>query len=217
MDFYPANQRSIVAPDAYDLCCPACRQVGSLQILGDGHDVQFAIRDDPTGPWRYVRWCLRRCPNSDCSNAVLVLGDNDGKVLGSWSPEIIDFDETKLPVSVSSSLDEVIACHASGCYRAAAIMIRRTLEDVCSDRNAPGPNLNARLAALAGKNIIPSELIEGLDKLRILDNDAAHIEAESYDQVGKDEVDTAIEVLELLLLAIYQYGAIVDRLSSHKH
>lgn len=216
MDFYPASQRSIVAPDAYSLRCPACRQVGTLEILGDGRDVQLAIRDDPAGPWRYVRWCLRRCPNPDCYNAVLVLGDNDGKVLGSWPPEIIDFDETKLPVSVSSSLQEAISCHASGCYRAAAIMIRRTLEDVCSDRNASGPNLRARLAALAGKIIIPSELIEGLDNLRLLGNDAAHIEAETYEQVGKDEVDLAVEVVELLLLAIYQYGDIVDRLSSLK-
>lgn len=65
-------------------------------------------------------------------------------------------------------------------------MVRRTLEDLCADRGADGPNLKARLAALSDRVALAQALVEGLDTLRLLGNDAAHVDLKDFDQVRQD-------------------------------
>ena len=71
-------------------------------------------------------------------------------------------------------------------------MVRRVLEELCKDQKAKGGNLKDRIAALARIMIIPTELLEAADHLRLLGNDAAHIEATTYAVVGKAEVEAGI-------------------------
>jgi hypothetical protein len=145
------------------------------------------------------------------------LRGGDGETaIASYPPEVLDVDTTNLPQQVLGSLEEAVQCHAIGAYRAAAIMVRRTLEDVCAERGASGGTLKDRLKALGTKVVLPPELLEGLDELRLLGNDAAHIEAQTYNDVGKDEVELAIEVVKTLLLGTYQTAHLVDRLRALK-
>ena len=44
--------------------------------------------------------------------------------------------------------------------------------------------ISERITALGTKVVLPTELLQGLDDLRLLGNDAAHIENRDYDQVG---------------------------------
>jgi hypothetical protein len=39
-------------------------------------------------------------------------------------------------------MEEAVACHAAECFIAAAIMVRKTLEELCRERGATGANLN---------------------------------------------------------------------------
>ena len=57
-------------------------------------------------------------------------------------------------------------------------MVRRTFEEVCADRGAKGNNLKERIADLRSKIVIPSELLDAMDELRILGNDALRIPIE---------------------------------------
>jgi len=114
------------------------------------------------------------------------------------------------------SFEEAITNHANQCFRSAAIMVRRTLEEICADRNAPGANLKARLASLGSAIVVPKELLEAADELRLLGNDAAHLEAQIYDDVGKEEVDVAIDLCKELLKAVYQLSSLVQRLRQLK-
>ena len=50
-------------------------------------------------------------------------------------------------------------------------MVRKTLEELCRDRQAQGPNLKDRIKALGTKVVLPTELLDGLDDLRLLGND----------------------------------------------
>ncbi|MGX9120317.1 DUF4145 domain-containing protein [Mesorhizobium sp. BHbsci] len=134
----------------------------------------------------------------------------------SYPPEVIDFDATNLPSDILASLEEAIKCHAAGCYRAAALMVRRTLEELCEDKAAKGKDLKARLAALNSVAVIPTELLSAADELRILGNDAAHIEAKDYDKIGKEESELAIELAKELLKAVYQYTSLLARLTALK-
>ena len=95
-------------------------------------------------------------------------------------------------------------------------MVRRVLEELCADRGATGRDLKTRLSNLGDNIVVPKELLEAADELRLLGNDAAHIEAKSYDNIGKDEAELAIELAKELLKAVYQYANLVSRLRSLK-
>ena len=95
-------------------------------------------------------------------------------------------------------------------------MVRRTLECLCEDREATGATLKDRIKSLKRKIILPDELFEALDNLRLLGNDAAHIESKDYENVGKDEVAVAIELTKEILKATYQYVSLLNKLKSFK-
>jgi hypothetical protein len=137
-------------------------------------------------------------------------------VIESFPPEVIDFDSTNLPPPILASLEEAIQAHAAGCYKASALMVRRTLEELCDNKNAQGSDLKQRLAALSQSVVVPRELLDAADELRLLGNDAAHVKAKNYDAIGKDEASLAIELAKELLKAVYQYTSLVDRLKALK-
>jgi hypothetical protein len=95
-------------------------------------------------------------------------------------------------------------------------MVRKTLEELCADRGATGDNLKARIKALGTKVVLPQDLLEGLDELRLLGNDAAHIESKEYDTVGREEVEIGIEVTKEVIKAVYQMSELVGRLRALK-
>jgi hypothetical protein len=76
--------------------------------------------------------------------------------------------------------------------------------------------LKERIKQLGTKVILPQELLEGLDDLRLLGNDAAHIESQEYDKVGQEEVEVGIELAKEVLKAVYQYSALLSRLRALK-
>ena len=133
---------------------------------------------------------IRACPNPKCRGVVfLIVGSNS--VL-SFPAELIDFTAEDIPPAIVNSLEEAIKCHSTGCYKASALMVRRVLEELCRDRQASGNNLKERIAALTKIMVIPIELLEAADHLRLLGNDAAHIEATTYNDVGRAEVEAGI-------------------------
>jgi hypothetical protein len=99
---------------------------------------------------------------------------------------------------------------------ASAIMVRRCLEELCEERGATGSNLKERIGNLRSSVLLPSELFEAMEELRLLGNDAAHIEAKVYDQVGEAEVSLAIELTEEILKSVYQLDTLVKKLQGLK-
>ena len=188
--------------------CPACRQRAVFDNVGpdqnlDSHSSIPLIAGQ------------RRCPDPEC-HAHLFFVRSDGKLLVTYPPETIDFDATDLPDGVRSALEEAIKCHANDAYVAAAIMVRKTLEELCLDRNAKGKHLWNRLQALRDEVILPPELFEGLEDVALLGNDAAHVESRHYDNVGKEEVEIALEFTKRVLQAVYQSSTLLARLRSLK-
>jgi Domain of unknown function (DUF4145) len=190
--------------------CPECLHMGTLAVFAD-QDYQVV----PVGSTVMVRVGWRACPNPECQQILYVMHDG-AQVLSSFPAERVDFDATNLPPGVLTTLEEAVACHAAGCYVAAAMMVRRTLEELCEDRGATGDTLKDRISALAATVVIPHELLDGLDDLRLLGNDAAHVHARTYQQIGKDEVEVSLEFTKEVLKAVYQYTALLSRLRSLK-
>lgn len=155
------------------------------------------------------------CPNPECRSLVQVVLKAQ-KVIESYPPEVIDFDSTNLPPPILSSLEEAIRAHAAGCYKASALMVRRVLEELCDDKQATGGDLKQRLTNLSQNVVVPKELLDAADELRLLGNDAAHVTAKNYDAIGKNEAELAIELAKELLKAVYQYTSLVSKLKALK-
>jgi hypothetical protein len=158
---------------------------------------------------------IRCCPNHECQGLVFCIFEN-GLPIYTAPPEVMDFDASGLPHRLAATLEEAVKCHAISCFRAAALLVRRLLEEICEDKAATGRDLKARLKALSSSVIIPPELLEAADHLRLLGNDAAHIEAKTYDNIGKEEVTLAIELTKEILKGVYQYSGLLGRLKSLK-
>jgi len=194
--------------------CPVCLREGTLDQRGTDrklveHNRPWSLNKPATGE--------RICPNPDCAALIyLVFIPNTGQILASYPPERLDFDASALPATVQEPLEEAIDCHANECYPASAVMVRRTLEAVCQDQDAKGVDLYKRIEALGEKIVLPKGMIEALHNLRLLGNDAVHIEARVYAEVGKREVEVAIEVAKTILQATYQMDAILGELEGLK-
>ncbi len=187
------------------LRCPSCRQRGIFKPLAQ--DISI---NTPTG--QYVLG-QRECPDGECRTHVFfVVEQSTNQLVVSYPPERLDFDATNLPSAVLTALEEAIACHAAGCYVAAGIMVRKTLEELCEERSAQGKNLKERIADLGGKVVLPKELLDGLDDLRLLGNDAAHVDSKVFQKIGKDEVELSVEFTKEVLKAVYQYEDLLARL-----
>ena len=106
--------------------------------------------------------------------------------------------------------------YTNDCFVAAAIMIRKTLEEICIDKGAIGDNLYKKIQDLSKKILIPKELIEAMHELRLLGNDAAHIEAETYNNIGREELIISIDFTQEIIKAIYQYENLLGKLRSLK-
>lgn len=194
------------ASSVVKICCPKCRHNGTFEPLGI-EDVIVRPSQDIAG--------VRRCPDPACYSLIFFVG-KVGQRDEVYPPETIDFDATNLPKPVQNALEEAIKCHALRCFTASAIMVRKTLEELCADMKAEGGNLKERIASLGTKVILPKELLEGLDALRLLGNDAAHIGSKTYEAIGPEEVEVGIDFTKEVLKAVYQYAALLAKLNARK-
>jgi hypothetical protein len=202
-----AKTFTAIGSTVVSLRCPGCRQIGTFHGLVNVNDVQV-------GNYALGQ---RRCPNPKCQVHVFVVHDPSHETLvAAYPSERIDFDTTDIPKEITATLEEAISCHAAGCFRASAIMVRRTLEVLCENRSASGPNLQARIKALGANVVLPHELLSALDDLRLLGNDAVHIESRVYNDVGQAEVEAGIAVAKEVLKAVFQYATLVNQLKALK-
>ena len=52
--------------------------------------------------------------------------------------------------------------------------------------------------------------------LRLLGNDAAHVESKTYNDIGKNEVEVGIALAKEVLKAVYQYDSLLGQLNALK-
>lgn len=187
--------------------CPGCGHNGTFENLNAPD-----ILDNNQAIW----FGQRRCPNNKCNIHIFYIHNNNTGDIFTSPQETIGFDKDGMPANVLAAFEEAVKCHSIQCFVASAIMIRKTLEEVCADRNATGDNLKKRLQDLGQKILIPKELIEGMDELRLLGNDAAHIESNAFTEIGKNEIEISIEFTKEILKGVYQYEGLLGKLRGLK-
>lgn len=194
--------------------CPGCNREGNLSPIGQ--DMTFHSSGG------VVAVGSRICPNPKCATHVFVIygmvsgAGQSTTLICTYPAGRIDFDTDGVPDKVKKAFDEALTCAANECYIGAGMLIRKTLEAVCEDRAAAGGNLKDRIADLKTKVTLPLALFEAMDHLRLLGNDAAHIEAKDYDTIGKPEVTAGVELTKEIIKATYQHKGLLAKLIALK-
>lgn len=211
-----SRQGGRVNAEAINVRCPYCSRNGAFSSVGLEDLGWQQSRQNDKGQQVNENWSsgLRSCPNQECRGVVAFIRSRTGLTL--YPAELKEFDPGDLPQAVRECMEEAIKCHAQGCYRAAAIMVRRSLEVMCEERGATGPTLEKRIEALRNQIVISQDLIDGAHELRFLGNDAAHVEAKAFARVGREEAEAAIDVVKEMLRATYQTASLVRRLCAMK-
>ncbi len=193
--------------------CPHCGHYGTFLQLNN--DVYTFNRFNGTiRPEHFLG--VRKCPNEKCKGHLFFISDANRNILLTSPSETIPFNKKNIPEKVLNAFEEAIKCHSNSCFIASAIMIRKTLEEICIDRGASGSNLYKKLQDLGGKILIPQDLLSGMNELRLLGNDAAHIEAQTFSEIGKEEIEVSLEFSKEILKAVYQYDSLLQRLKRLK-
>lgn len=207
MDKYKLIAPRNVGQALIKINCPHCGHFGVFEGIGgiDIYDESLALS-----------FGQRKCPNPDCNGHIFIVLTMHGKTVRTYPAELISFNRERIPERIVKAFDEAIQCHGNRLFIAAAIMIRKTLEEVCQEKGASGKNLKDKVANLGTKIIIPKELLEGIDDLRLLGNDAAHVEAKVFEEIGDEEIRISIEFTADILKAIYQYENLLNRLRQLK-
>lgn len=185
--------------------CPYCGQRGTFEAISRDRFIQN----------QYI--CGQRlCPDQDCRGHLFVVLDKSGNLLFHYPFRGISLKKENIPESIIKTFDEAVTCHAQNCFVASAIMIRRTLEEICEERGAVGKNLKTRIHDLKTKILLPQELFDAMDELRLLDNDAVLVEANTFAQISSQELDVAVEFTIELLKALYQYSSLLSKMRGLK-
>ncbi|WP_166727692.1 DUF4145 domain-containing protein [Mucilaginibacter gilvus] len=134
----------------------------------------------------------------------------------SYPQQRIDFSKDNIPVNILQIFTEAVTCHSNECFIAAGMMIRKTLEAICEDKRATGANLHQKLESLKKLITVPTELLEAMYELKLLGNDAAHIVAKDFEEIGNEEIEISIEFAKEILKSVYQYQSLLSKLRGLK-
>ena len=77
-------------------------------------------------------------------------------------------------------------------------------------------SIHTQMQELKAKITLPEDLFDAMGELKALGNDAAHIDAKDYADIGEEEAKDSIELAKEILKSRYQYKNLVDRLRARK-
>ena len=189
--------------------CPNCQQ----KVIAEEHadDTPFPfLRKGPDQPtWRYI---LATC--EICWHALvlrqLIMEDEEKhtkqiiEVL--WpSPERVL--SSTIPGRLRREHAEARACFRAKAFIATVVMVRRTLEGVCSDHEITKKPLYAALDEMKSRGLIEGRLLEWAQGLRVLGNDGAHFTGK---RVSQADAEDALALAEAILDYLYVFSAQFD-------
>lgn len=100
------------------------------------------------------------------------LDDLDWRPVGAWPTATQEPAPAYIPEPMSSLYLEAATCLHTGCFRAAAIMIRGTLDAAMNDKKATGKTLHDKINSMTEE--LRPQLLRAAKALKLGGNAAAH-------------------------------------------
>ena len=201
-----------VQPKAITGICPHCtvevlfRNIyGDCQLLGaGGKGIKYLAG-------------LRICPRPECEGFAYFLWEIDGvKPLDSYPSVIRVVDAVGVPSNITRYLNEALECASNQNYYAAAVMIRRTLEELCASKKIKGKQLVKKLENLQDEVTLPPALFKAMKNIRLLGNDAAHVLSKTYDDIQSEHIEIALSFTQEILRGVYHYDELLKSMEELK-
>lgn len=183
--------------------CPVCGEPTKSEVHGR---VEHYIPDE--GP--PAEFVLLQCDHEGCLAPIVQVREDWGGGYESDPPGIYYPSPRRLslavPREIQAEYSEARKCFDAKAYRAAVVMVRRTLEGTCVDQGATKKTLAANLQEMKESGKIDGVLAEWANLLRITGNAGAHFGKEVTAQDAEDALDFA----EALIDHIYVLRARFD-------
>ncbi|MEU3458313.1 DUF4145 domain-containing protein [Micromonospora sp. NPDC006766] len=144
---------------------------------------------------------LVSCDN--CGQALVLAQEDYGEgwdeMVRVW-PSATRALSSAVPKPLRDEHNEARKCFDAKAYTAAAVMVGRTLEGVCTENGIKGRNLIGSLREMKEKNLIDDRLYQWADELRVLRNEGAHY---TGSQVSREDAADALALSEAMLDYMY--------------
>jgi len=111
---------------------------------------------------------------------------------------------SKIPESLRLEHKEARSCFSNAAYTATVVMVRRTLEGVCSENGISKKPLIKALQQMQADGLIEGRLLEWAEELRVLGNEGAHFTGR---RVAREDAQDALALAEALLDYLYVFSA----------
>lgn len=125
---------------------------------------------------------------------------------------------SKIPESLRLEHKEARSCFSKAAYTATVVMVRRTLEGVCSENGVSKKPLIKALQQMQADGLIEGRLLEWAEELRVLGNEGAHFTGR---RVAREDAQDALALAEALLDYLYvfseQFAEFKKRRSGRDH
>lgn len=185
----------------YVILCPKCgtkataTAEGSYEFPDDNFEVQH--------------YAIVQCEACYCVMFVRHLANENfsrDKATVLW-PQIDRTLSKAIPDSLRLEHNEARTCFRNGAYTATVVMVRRTLEGVCTEHNVKNMTLVKALERMKNNELIEGRLLEWAQELRVLGNQGAHFTGK---QVPRADAEDALALAEALLDYLYVFSAQFD-------
>ena len=126
-----------------------------------------------------------------------------------WWPAAETHVSTDVPTQIAEVFQEAVQAQHAGCPRAAAVMARRTLEEITVDRGEVKGPLVERLENLASKGVLLPTLADWSKEVRLVGNAGAHFDP--INSVKAKDAEDLISFVRELLRYLYDLPADLAR------
>jgi hypothetical protein len=182
--------------------CPYCDKHTALSVAETTYRSQYGGTSYTQAVYKTNEgrnWWMGVC--NGCQGVVLVR-DQGAFIAPAPLPSPTD---KRIPDEIRSDVMEAKKCFSAECYRAAATMARRAIQQACLNKGASGNTLVAQIKDLTSKGQITKDLQDWATVIRWVGNDGAHPDSPL---VTEEEARDSIELVEQFMHVVYVAPAI---------
>jgi len=142
---------------AISIYCPHCHRFTALSIAPAAYTDYHGVIKFTSAIWdneRSQKWWIGVCNN--CRMPTLVL--DDGRVV--YPHPLPSPTDSNIPKELANDLDEAKMCFSVACYRACAVMARRSIQNTCFKKGAKEKDLVKQIKELCQLGIITKDIEE---------------------------------------------------------